>query len=145
MTSIWSQPLFYKSATANLCERVDSKYKVSPVYDKGGVSYLFSLKIKFFMSYDTINAYRKHLKLYEDEGLHRNCGKNVTVSKKEIVAVYFSLNEVGTLPYKTVLDVITGLTNCSVSDFVFSCTKPRKKLLIMKLMKKTYLNRLRQF
>ena len=40
-----------------------------------------------FMSHDTINAFRKYLKLSEDKGLHRICGENVTVSEKETVVV----------------------------------------------------------
>ena len=72
----------------------------------------------FFMSWDTINALKKYLKLLKDKGLHRICGKNITVAEKEIVAVCFWLKEVGALTYKMVVDVLTGLTNCSVPDFV---------------------------
>ena len=32
--------------------------------------------------------------------------------------VCLQLNEVGDLPYETVIDVLTGLTNCSVPDLV---------------------------
>ena len=43
---------------------------------------------------------------------------NLTVAEKEIVAVCLCLSQLGTLPYETVVDVLTGLTNCSVPDFV---------------------------
>ena len=60
----------------------------------------------------------KHPKLFEDKGLHRICGKNVTVAEKEIVNVCLWLNREGALTYETVIDMLTGLTNCSVTDFV---------------------------
>ena len=88
MSSIWSQYFFYNSATAKLCERVDSKYKDLPTYYKRGVTYLFlQSKEMFFMSKDTIDALKRYLKLFEDKHLWRICGKNVTVVEKEIVAV----------------------------------------------------------
>ena len=34
------------------------------------------------------------------------------------MAICLQLNEVDALPYKTVIDELTGLTNCSVPDFV---------------------------
>ena len=42
--SIWSQSFFYKSATAELFERVDSNYKDQPAHYEGGATYLFSIK-----------------------------------------------------------------------------------------------------
>ena len=56
--------------------------------------------------------------MHEDKGPHRILGENVTVAAKRIVAVCLQLNEVGALPYETMMDVLTGLTNSSISDFV---------------------------
>ena len=36
------------------------------------------------------------------------------MAEKKIVAMCIQLNEVGTLPYETVIEVLTGLTNFSV-------------------------------
>ena len=74
---------FFKSATVELHEKVDSKYKVLPALYKGGETYLFlQLKIMFFMSHDTINALRKYQKLYKDNVLCRIHVMNVTVAEK---------------------------------------------------------------
>ena len=71
MSSIWTQYFFYKSATAEFCERV------LPAHYKGGVTYLFlQLKIMFVVSCDIINALRKYLKLFEDKVLHKIQGKS---------------------------------------------------------------------
>ena len=80
--------------------RVNSKYKDLVAFYKGVVTYLFLFfKPIFFMLCDTTIALRRYLKLFEDKGLCRICGKNVTVAEEEIVAVCLLLNEVGALPY----------------------------------------------
>ena len=93
-------------------------------------------------------ALKKYLKLFVDKGLCRVFDKSVTVAEKEIVAVCLQLNKVGALTYETVIDVLTGLTNCSVPDFMklfdLSCSKPRWKPLTLILVKEIDLSRLRQ-
>ena len=69
------------------------------------------------MSRDTITALKKYLKLFEEKGLRRIRGENVVIAEKEIVAVCTRLKEVNALPNETVVDVLKGLTNCSVPDF----------------------------
>ena len=71
----------------------------------------------FHMSWDTIMALKKYLKLFEEKGLRRIRGKNVVIAEKEIMAVCTRLKEVNALPDETVVDVLEGLTNCSVPDF----------------------------
>ena len=114
----WAQDFLYKSSTQDLRERVDSQYKALPAIYKGGVTYLFlMLKIMFHISRDTINALKKYLKLFEEKGLRRIRGENVVIAEKEINAVCSRLSEVNALPDETVVDVLTGLTNCSVPEF----------------------------
>ena len=117
-SSRWAQSFLYKSSTVDLRERVDSQYKNLPADCKGGVTYLYlQLRIMFHMSRDTITALKKYLKLFEEKGLRRIRGENVVVAEKEIVAVCTRLKEVNALPDETVVDVLEGLTNCSVPDF----------------------------
>ena len=77
VSSIWSHAFFYKSATAEFHERDESKYMDLPAYYEGGVNYLFfQLKLTFY----TMNALMKYIKLFEHKGFHRIQGKNVTVA-----------------------------------------------------------------
>ena len=69
------------------------------------------------MSRDTINALKKYLKIFEEKGLRRIRGENVAIAEKEVNAVCARLNKVKALPDKTVVNVLTGLTNCSVPEF----------------------------
>ena len=45
----------------------------------------------FFMSFDSINVLMKYHKLFEDKGLCRIYGQNVTVTEKEIVSLFHQL------------------------------------------------------
>ena len=57
-----------------------------------------------FMPHDM----NKFIKQYEDKGVCKSYGKNVCLW----------LNEVHALLYETMIDVLMGLTNCSLPDFV---------------------------
>ena len=117
-SSKWAQSFLYKSSTLELRERVDSQYKSLPAAYKGGVTYLFlQLKVMFHMSRDTVTALKKYLKLLEEKGLRRYPGENMATLQKEALAVCVRLNEVNALPDETVVDILTGLTRCSVPEF----------------------------
>jgi len=117
-SSRWAQSFLYKSSTSDLRERVDSQYKKLPASCKGGVTYLYLLlRVMFHMSRDTITALKKYLKLFEEKGLRRICGENVVIAEKEVNAVCTRLKEVNALPDETVVDVLEGLTHCSVPEF----------------------------
>ena len=75
------------------------------------------LKVIFYMSHDTINAFKKYLKLFQEKGLCRVRGENVVIAQKEIIAVCIRLKEVNALPEETVINVLEGLANCLVPDF----------------------------
>ena len=117
-SSRWAQAFLHKSSTQDLHERVESQYKNLPSIYKGGVTYLYlQLKIMFHISRDTINALKKYIKIFQEKGLRRIRGENVVIAEKEINAVCSRLNEVHALPDETVIDVLEGLTNCSVPEF----------------------------
>ena len=98
---------------------MDSQYKNLPNNLKGEVTYLYlQLRVMFYMSRDTINALKKYLKTFEEKGLRRIRGENVAVAEKEINAVCARLDENNALPEETVVDILTGLTRCSVPEFV---------------------------
>ena len=98
---------------------MDSQYKNLPNNLKGGVTYLYlQLCVMFYMSHDTINALKKYLKTFEEKGLRRIRGENVTVVEKEINAVCARLDENNALPEEIVVDVLTRLIHCLVPEFV---------------------------
>ena len=71
----------------------------------------------FHISRDTIAALKKCLKNFEEKGLRAIEGENVSTAERKINAVCARLHENDSLPDETVVDILTGLTNCSVPDF----------------------------
>ena len=68
VSSHWAPLFFYKPATLELCERVDSQYNNLPASFKGGVTYIFLiLKILFHMHCDTITDLKKYLKIFKEK------------------------------------------------------------------------------
>ena len=71
----------------------------------------------FHMSRDTVTALKNYLKLLEEKGLRRYPGENMARLQKEALAVCVSLNELNALPEETVVEILTGITRCSVPEF----------------------------
>ena len=117
-SSKWAQSFLYKSSTLELRERVDSQYQSLPATFKGGVTYLYlQLKVMFHMTRDMITALKTFLKKIEETGLRRYPDENMARLQKEVQAVCVRLDEVGALPEETVIDILSGLTHCSVPEF----------------------------
>ena len=89
-----------------------------PATFKGGVTYLYlQLKVMFHMTWDTITALKTFLKKIEEKGLLRYPNENMARLQKEVQAVCVCLDEVGTLPEETVIDILSGLTHWFVPEF----------------------------
>ena len=93
----------------------------------------------FHMSRETINALKKYLKIFEEKGLRKIRVKKVAVAEKEVVAVCSRLQEAKALPDETVVDVLTGLTLCSVPEFtkMFDFALQRKRMEALELADET--------
>ena len=117
-SSRWAQSFLYKPSTLELRERVDTQYMSLPATFKGGVTYLYlQLKVMFHMTQDTITALKTFLKKIEEKGLRRYPDENMAQLQKEVQAVCVCLDKVGALPEETVIDILSGLTHCSVPEF----------------------------
>ena len=117
-SSKWLQSFLSKSCTSTLRERIEGYHNSLPGNGQGGVTYLYLLlRCLFFLSCDTVAVLKKFLSLFRDKRLRRYKGENVVVAQREIDAVCSRLDEVGELPKETPLDIIEGLTLCSVPQF----------------------------
>ena len=97
-----------------------------PATFKGGVTYLYlQLKVMFHfhMTRDTITALKTFSRRLEEKGLLWYPNKNMAHLQKEVQAVCVCLDEVGALPEETVIDIMSGLTHCSMPEFtqLFDC------------------------
>ena len=118
-TNAWALAFFENSSTAELKRRISNQLDRLPEEYQGSVTYLYAaLRFMFWMSRETIDAMKAYLKIFKDKGLRRFRGENVTTAEREVVAVCTRLDEADALPNETVIDVLEGLTLCSVEKFV---------------------------
>jgi hypothetical protein len=66
---------------------------------------------------DTTASLVSFLKLFYSKGLRCYQGENVALARKELLAVCSRLSEARELPQETPLDILNGLTLCSVDEF----------------------------
>ncbi len=83
-----------------------------------GVTFAWMLCNKLFgLNRDTTAALVNFLKLFWNKGLCRYQGEYVALAQKELMAVCSHLAEAKELPQETPVDLLTGLTLCSVDEF----------------------------
>ena len=118
VSSIWLKMLLHESCTTEMKDVVMLEYGNLPVCFRGGVTYAWILCHKLFgLNRDTVAALIKFLKLFREKGLRRYQGENVALARKELLAVCGRLSEAKELPQETPVDILTGLTLCSVEQF----------------------------
>jgi hypothetical protein len=84
----------------------------------GGVTFVWMLCNKLFgLNRDTTAVLVNFLKLFWNKGLCWYQGENVALARKELLAVFSRLAEAKELPQETPVDLLTGLTLCSVDEF----------------------------
>ncbi len=84
----------------------------------GRVTFAWMLCNKLFgLNQDTTAALVNFLKLFWNKGLHRYQGENVALARKELLAMCSRLAETKELLQKTPVDLLMGLTLCSVDQF----------------------------
>ena len=71
----------------------------------------------FGLNRDTTASLINFLKLFHNKGLRRYQGENVALARKELLAVCKRLCEAKELPQETPVDILHGLTLCSVDEF----------------------------
>jgi hypothetical protein len=71
----------------------------------------------FGLNCNTTAALVNFLKLFWNKGLHRYQGENAALARKELLAVCSCLAEAKELPQEMPVDLLTGLTLCSMDEF----------------------------
>jgi len=71
----------------------------------------------FGLNCDVTVALINFLRHFQNTGIYRYQGEYVALAKKELIAVCSQLCEVKALPQETPVDLLAGLTICSVELF----------------------------
>ena len=118
VSSVWFKDFLEKFCTTTLRSQLNTFYDKLPLHFKGAATYAYLLCQELSpLNRDTTTALKNFLKLCSTKGLRRIKGENVSIYKQEVEAVVRRLNEANALPEETVIDILTGLTLCSVEDF----------------------------
>ncbi len=106
-SSDWLYALVFNKMTFELCDCVIPTYNEIPSSQEGRIT-LTKLVLDeiFFMYCDVINALKNFLKIFESKGLTRIQGENDSVITKQLHAAVISLDEVGTLPDETYVNIL---------------------------------------
>jgi hypothetical protein len=118
VSSKWLKMLLYESCTTEMKEVLMTEYGNLEVCFLGGLTFAWMLCNKLFgLNGNTTAALVNFLKLFWNKGLHCYRGENVALAWKELLAVCSRLAEAKELPQETSVDLLMGLTLCSVDQF----------------------------
>jgi len=119
VASRWLQSFVHNSSTDELRSAAHKKYDKLPKNQRGGVIYLYyTLTSMFTMSRDIKQAMLNYLDYFKNQGLAKVVrNENVLQAEAEIVGVCKRLDAAGALHEDVIIDILTGLSITSVSDF----------------------------
>ena len=118
VSSQWLYQFLHASCTPELRKIIDDMFMKLDHGYQGGIVYGWMLCNQLFKyNRDTAAALKKFIKLFETKGLRRYKGENVNLAREELLVVCERLSEVDDLPKETPVDILTGLTLCSVEEF----------------------------
>ena len=119
VASRWLQMFVENSSTDELRTATLKKYEKLATNQRGGVIYLYyTLCTMFTMSREVKQAMLNYLDYFKNKGLAKVVrDENVLQAEAEVVGVCKRLHAAGSLHPDTIIDVLQGLSICSVHDF----------------------------
>jgi hypothetical protein len=114
----WAKSLLINSCDALLIERIDNKFKDLSLYKQGGVSYIkLALDKMFTISNTVVATLQGFFENFAKFGIAKIPNEDVCVATDQIVAIAERLAEVSALPSECTIQLLEGLTKCSVTVF----------------------------
>ncbi len=106
------------SYDALLIERIDKKFKDLSLYKQGGVTYIkLALDKMFTISNTVVATLQGFFENFSKDGIAKVPNEDVHVTTEQIVAIAERLAEVSALPSECFVQLLEGLTKCSVTVF----------------------------
>ncbi len=114
----WAKSLMMKSCDALLIERIDKKFKNLSLYKQGGVTFIKLALDEMFTISNTANAtLQGFFENFAKDGIAKVPNEDVHVAMEQIVAIAERLVEVSALPSECTVQLLEGLTKCSITVF----------------------------
>lgn len=114
----WARALMMNSCDALLVERIDEKFEELALYEQGGVTYIkIALDEMFTISNTVVTTLQGFFDAFSKAGIAKVPNEDVRLATEQIVAVAERLAEVSALPTEVTVQILEGLTKCSVASF----------------------------
>jgi hypothetical protein len=110
------------SSDGLLVTRIDKQFEDLSLYEQGGVTYIkIALDEMFTISNTVVTTLQGFLENFAKDGIAKVPNKDVCIATEQIVAVAERLAKVSALPCECTVQILEGLTKCSVT--VFKCLR----------------------
>ncbi len=114
----WAKFLMINSCDALLIERIDKKFEDLSLYEQGGVTYIKLALDEMFTISNTVGAtLQGFFENFAKDGIAKAPNEDVRVATEQIVAIAERLAEVSALPSECTVQLLEGLTKCSITIF----------------------------
>ncbi len=114
----WAKSLTINSCDALLVERIDKKFEDLSLYKQGGVTYInLALDKMLTISNTVVATLQGFFENFAKDGIAKVPNEDVCVATEQIVAITERLAEVSALPSECTVQLLEGLTKCSVTVF----------------------------
>jgi hypothetical protein len=118
-SQVWSglSPLL-ESSDGLLVTRIDKQFEDLSLYEQDGVTYIkIALDEMFTISNTVVTTLQGFLENFAKDGIAKVPNKDLRVAMEQIVAVAERLAKVSALPCECTVQILEGLTECSVTIF----------------------------
>jgi hypothetical protein len=114
----WAKPLMMNSCDALLIEQIDKKFEDLSLFEQGGVTYIkLALDEMFTIRKPVVTTLHGFFENFSKDGISKVPIKDVRVATEQLVAITERLAEVAALPCECTIQLLKGLTKCSVTVF----------------------------
>jgi hypothetical protein len=106
------------SCDALLVKRINKKFKDLSLFEQGGVTYIkFALDKMFTISNTVVTTLQGFFENFAKDGIAKVPNEDVCVVTEQLAAVAERLAKVAALPCECTVQLLEGLTKCSVTVF----------------------------
>ena len=114
----WVKSLMINSCDALLVKQINKTFKDLSLFEQGGVTYIkLALDEMFTISNTVVTTLQGFFKNASKDGIAKVPNEDVRVATEQLVVVAERLAEGAALPCECTIQLLEGLTKCSVTIF----------------------------
>jgi hypothetical protein len=114
----WAKSLMVNSCDALLFKQINEKFEDLSLFKQGGVTYgKLALDKMFTISNTVVTTLQGFFENFAKDGIAKVPNQDVHVATEQLVAVGERLAKVAALPCECTVQLLEGLTKCSITVF----------------------------